>query len=124
VTFRLSRAAEEQIDVILLGSARRFGLAAADRYGSLIVAAMTALSEEPLVVGSADVPSLPGIRVYPIRLSRLRFSPPDRVRTPRHLIVYRVAPDGTVEILGLVHDRMVLSRAAARAARDAEGPQR
>jgi hypothetical protein len=39
---------------------------------------------------------------------------------PRHLIVYRLASDGVVEILGLVHDRMVLSRAARRFVRAAE----
>jgi hypothetical protein len=32
-------------------------------------------------------------------------------------LIYRVAADGVVEILGLVHDRMVLSRAARRIAR-------
>lgn len=39
----------------------------------------------------------------------------DRVVEPRHLIVYRVACDGVVEVLSVVHDRMLLSRAARRA---------
>jgi hypothetical protein len=44
-----------------------------------------------------------------------------RVGEPRHLIVYRVAPDAVVEILSLVHDRMLLGRAALGARRDADG---
>jgi toxin ParE1/3/4 len=42
-----------------------------------------------------------------------------RVENPRHAIVYRVAPDGTVEILGLVHERMALTQAARRMQREA-----
>jgi toxin ParE1/3/4 len=57
------------------------------------------------------------VRAYPIRLAKLRVMPAQRVGSPRHLVVYRVAPDGITEILGLVHDRMVLSRAARRLAR-------
>jgi plasmid stabilization system protein ParE len=43
----------------------------------------------------------------------------DRVADPRHLLVYRVAPDGIVEILSIVHDRMQLQNAARRARRAA-----
>jgi hypothetical protein len=38
-----------------------------------------------------------------------------------HLIIYRVAPDGVLEILSLVHDHMLLARAARRAQREADG---
>jgi len=44
-----------------------------------------------------------------------------RVERPRHLLVYRIAPDGIVEILSVVHDRMQLTRAARRAQREADG---
>ncbi|MBE7213252.1 MAG: hypothetical protein INR65_19740 [Gluconacetobacter diazotrophicus] len=40
------------------------------------------------------------------------MEPALRVGAPRHLVIYREAADGVVEVLGLVHDRMVLSRAA------------
>jgi toxin ParE1/3/4 len=43
-----------------------------------------------------------------------------RVGEPRHLVIYRVAPDGVVEILSVVHDRMLLARAARRAQREAD----
>jgi hypothetical protein len=54
------------------------------------------------------------------RLAREKIDPASRVRSPRHLIVYRVAADGVVEVLALVHDRMVLSRAAHRSIRAAD----
>jgi plasmid stabilization system protein ParE len=106
-----------QIDALLLDSARNHGLEAAGRYGQLIMAVMSALGEEPDMLGSVLVPRLGGVRAYPTRLGRRRVEPARRVATPRHLIVYRLGVDGVVEILGLVHDRMVLSRAARRIVR-------
>ena len=64
------------------------------------------------MIGSIEVPRLDDIRVYPIRLARRRVEKGRRVARPRHLIVYRLASDTVIEVLGLVHDRMVLSRAA------------
>ena len=37
------------------------------------------------------------------------------------MVIYSVAPDGVVEVLSLVHDRMLLDRAARRAEREADG---
>lgn len=45
----------------------------------------------------------------------------DRVADPRHMIVYRTASDGVVEILSVVHDRMLIAsvvRDAVKAAED------
>ena len=78
---------------------------------------MAALGEEPDLPGSVAVPRLEGVRAYPTRLGRRRVEPARRVAAPRHLVVYRLASDRVVEILGLVHDRMVLSRAARRIVR-------
>lgn len=119
---RLTRAAEDRIDAILLESARVHGIEAAGRYGLLILAAMASLCDDPHPPGSSEVSRLSGVRAYPIRLSRMHVEPARRVRVPRHIIVYRVAADGVVEILGLAHDRMVLSRAARRAVEDADEP--
>jgi toxin ParE1/3/4 len=120
VTYRLTRTAEDQIDALLLDSARDYGLEAAGRYGQLILTVMGALGEEPHMIGSVEVARLPGIRAYPTRLAKRRIEPARRVAAPRHLIVYRSAADGVVEILGLVHDRMVLSRAARKFVRSAD----
>ena len=64
------------------------------------------------MTGSVEVPRLKGVLAYPLRLGRSRVEPARRVGNPRHLVVYRLGSDGIVESLGLVHDRMVLSRAA------------
>jgi toxin ParE1/3/4 len=120
LAYRLTGAAEEQIDALLLQSARVFGLEAAGRYGQLILVCMAALGDAPDMPGSVAVPRLAGIRAYPIRLSRYRVVSSRRVGAPRHLVIYRVATDGVVEILGLVHDRMVLSRAARKILRHAD----
>ena len=114
MVYRLTRAAEDQIDALLLESARTYGLEAADRYGHLILIAMAALGDQPDLPGYVGVPRLEGKRAYPTRLARRRVAAASRVGAPRHLIIYRRASDGVVEILGLVHDRMVLSRAARR----------
>lgn len=50
---------------------------------------------------------------------RHRVARDERVGHPRHLAVYRVAPDGVAEILSLGHDRMLLVRAATRAWQEA-----
>ena len=119
MAYRLSQAAEDQLDAILLRSARQHGIEAAARYNLLLLNALAILGNDPWTLGSTDVPRLPGVRVFPARLGRMRIEPSKRVRSPRHLIIYRVADDGMAEILGLAHDRMVLSRAARRMVRDA-----
>ena len=53
---------------------------------------------------------MPDIRTYHIELSRSRVAGP-RVRSPRHILVYRQVEGGGVEILGVLHDARILSRA-------------
>jgi plasmid stabilization system protein ParE len=119
LAYRLTAAAERQIDALLLDSAWNHGLGAAGRYGELILAVMAALGDDPGLLGSVAVPRLAGIRAYPIRLGRRRLGRGRRVAAPRHLVVYRLGADAVTEILGVVHDRMVLSRAARRLVRSA-----
>lgn len=114
MAYRLSRAAEAQIDTLLFESARAYGIEAAGRYGQLILVVMAVLGDTPDMLGAITVPRLQNIRAYPMRLARRRVGPGRRVANPRHLVIYRLASDGVVEILGLVHDRMVLSRAARK----------
>ena len=123
MAYRLVGHAEDRIDAILLDSARRWGMPAAARYHRLILAAAAAAGEFPAVSGSREVPRLAGVRTLHLRSVRRLVAAEDRVAEPRHLIVYRVAADGVVEVLSVVHDRMLLSRAARRALGDAEGEQ-
>ena len=90
-------------------------------YHRLIVAAMTAVGDFPALPGSREVAKVAELRTLHLRSMRRLVTPAHRVREPRHLLIYRVAPDGVVEILSLLHDRMLLARAARRARREADG---
>jgi len=121
VPYRLVGHAEQRIDDIVLESARQWGLEAAGRYHLLILAAIAVVGDRPNTPGSREIPRIPGVRTYDLRLARHLAPPERRVGRPRHILVYRVARDGVVEILTVVHDRMLMPRAtrqALRAARD------
>jgi len=121
MAYRLAGSAEQQIEDILFKSARRFGMTAAVRYGLLINTVMVVLGD-PLLVGSDAISGARGIGIYPLRLGRDLVQPAEqRVRRPRHLVVYRLGPDRVTEILGFAHDRMLLSRAARRMTKAADG---
>ena len=117
--FRLAGRAEDRIDAVLLESARQWGIDAAARYHQLMLAAVVALGDNPTLPGSREIPRVPGLRTYHLRSARRLVVPEQRVGRPRHLVVYRVGPDGVVEVLSIVHDRMLLPRAARRAQREA-----
>lgn len=119
--FRLVGHAEDRIDQVVMDSARQFGVEAAIRYNKLILAALAAVGANPSLAGSKPVPRLQDVRMFPLRLAGRFAAPDDRVSKPRHLVIYRVAPDGVVEVLSLVHDRMDLTQAARRARRAASG---
>jgi len=115
VSYRLTRTATAQVDDILVRSA------AAERYALLLQFTFEAVGRDPTTPGGRPVPRLSGVFFFPTRLVGPRIPPRMKVGAPRHLIIYRIANDGMVEILGLAHDRMVLSRAAHRAMHGADG---
>ena len=117
--YRLSAPAEAQIDQILEWSQEKFGDEARKRYAALLVAAMENVAEEPSQAaivwkrsGRAD------LGIYHVRHSRDRVpEPPGPVGDPRHYLVFRVGTDGVVDILGFIHERMLLTRALRRIVR-------
>src|SRR5271157_2833045 len=115
MSYRLVGGAEDRIDAVLLESARRWGIDVAARYHRAIIAAMTAIGDRPGLPGSREVPKVAGVRTLHRRAARRLVAREHRVGEPRHLVIYRVAPDGVVEILSIVHDRMLLTREAQRA---------
>jgi toxin ParE1/3/4 len=121
MAWRFAGRAEDRIDQVVLESARHWGIEAAARYNRLIFAAMDVIGETSALPGSRPVSGLSGVLSYHLRSARNLVAPEHRVRAPRHLVLYRVAADGVVEILGLVHDRQQLSQAARRAQREASG---
>ena len=121
VPFRLVGAADAQIGKILEESEAEWGFEAAVRYGRLILAAMTAIGESPDLPGSRSIPRVREVRAFHLQGARRLVAPEHRVGTPRHLVLYRVASDGVVEVLGLAHDRQMLARAARHTRREAGG---
>jgi toxin ParE1/3/4 len=117
--FRLSRPAEAELDDILDWSEARFHEVGRQRYAALLVQAMRDLADDPQRDGIEWVGTL-GTRVgvYHAWHSRNNASDPaERVHEPRHSVVFRVADDGVVDILGFVHDIMLRDRALRRIVR-------
>jgi len=51
----------------------------------------------------------PGLRLYHLRLARLRLPAPNRIARPRHVLVFR--SDGeVVDVVRILHDTMDLPR--------------
>ena len=119
--YRLAALAEAQIREILDWSEARFGPRARRRYATLLVAAMADVAAAPgrptvtkVRAGGHDV------GLYQVAHSREHVpDPPGRVGAPRHLLVFEVGADGIVDILGLVHERMLRGRALRRILRAA-----
>jgi toxin ParE1/3/4 len=119
---RLTAAAERQLEELVQHSVSEYGFDAASRYLSLFFTAVNAIGDEPALAGSTAVPGLAGVRSYSLRGARMRTTRDHRVGNPRHVVVYRTAADGVIEILGLVHDRMMLARHARAMIARADAP--
>ncbi len=74
-----------------------------------MLAAFAALADRPVKPKEVSLP--PGVMAYPLALARRSMPPERRVGRPRHIVLYRVAPDGVAEVLGIADDRMLLGRA-------------
>jgi toxin ParE1/3/4 len=111
--FRLAAPAAAQIDSILDWSEGTFGTQASARYAALLVSAMADVADDPrrpAIIWKRWRRS--NIGLYHIGHSRERVpDPPGQVGEPRHYLIFRVGADGIVDILGFVHERMLLRRA-------------
>jgi len=117
--FRLSGPAEDQIDEILVRSEEKFGVLSRERYAALLVAAMNEVATNPYgnMVTWKQLSS-GKIGIFHIEHCRRRVSdPPGIVKEPRHLLIFRVAHDDVVNIIGVLHDSMLLDRAIRRVVR-------
>lgn len=120
LSVRFAGRAQARIEKVLLRSIRQHGAQAAARYQALITASIRLLRGTPTPPYSQPVRRVPGVRALHLRHAIRVLAAEDRVRNPRHLLLYRIGEDGALEVLGLAHDRMQLSRAAGRARREAE----
>ena len=106
----VSREADLEAEEILRHSEAQFGPAAADRYRLLIQSAYRDIAENPTRPGVSTLRGIPAdLRLYPVRHSRHRIAPADRVGQPRHVVAFRF-DDARVEIVHLLHESMDLPR--------------
>lgn len=108
--YRLTASARRDIGSILRTSEERHGRDARTSYAALVLAALRRVAENPegrATHNRGDVQ--PGFRSFHIRHSRneSRAAP---VANPVHVIFYRVADPGPVEIMRVLHERMEAGR--------------
>lgn len=110
--FRLSPKAQKDIEAILTWTHEQFGGEIRLRYEELLVQAILDLADDPERPGTMERPELAnGAFTYHLRHSRDRVNRSvGRVRKPRHFLLYRVAPDGCLEVGRVLHDSMDLAR--------------
>jgi toxin ParE1/3/4 len=110
--FEIAPAAERDIEAILHWTYQEFGEPAMERYGALVTQAIRDVVHDPELVGSSNRPEIaPNARTYPLLHSRNHVAADvGRVKHPRHFLLYRVRPAGTVEIGRVLHDSMDLAQ--------------
>jgi len=103
--FRLSRPAQADIGKILSTSAERWGIDARRRYAALLSAAFRKLAANPEGPATRDRAELQsGIRSLHIRFANAG-EPVAKVRNPVHILYYRQAAPGLIEIVRVLHER-------------------
>jgi toxin ParE1/3/4 len=110
VRFRLARPAQIDLANILATSAERWGAEGRRRYAAVLAAAMRQVAAEPDGPLTRKRPDLrSGIRSFHVRHTR-GSSAAAEVRKPVHVLYYRLAQQGVIEIVRVLHERMEPSR--------------
>ncbi|MBB6290545.1 MULTISPECIES: type II toxin-antitoxin system RelE/ParE family toxin [unclassified Pseudomonas] len=106
--YRISNVARADIVDILMLSQTQFGDQARQRYQTLILTALQALASTPYCIGSHDRDELaPGLRSYHFTYSRQQAKHlHGAVKSPRHIVFYRMVNDDLIEVVRLLHDAM------------------
>jgi toxin ParE1/3/4 len=87
-------------------SERDFGPRARVRYSNLITMALDAIRTDPQRPGAISRPEI-GPDIYTFHLAHIRrLKAADRVRRPRHLVLFRLADPQTILVGRLLHDSM------------------
>ena len=101
---RLGAAAELDFANIVKWTAENFSARQSRIYRDTLVQAIRELADGPGVAGSkARDEILPGLRALHVARHGRRGS---------HFVIYRAAPNRTIEIVRILHDRMDLQRQA------------
>ncbi|MEE4675257.1 type II toxin-antitoxin system RelE/ParE family toxin [Pseudomonas viridiflava] len=105
--YRISNPARADIVDILRLSQTQFGDQARQRYQALILAALQAIAGTPYRISHERDELAPGLRSYHLVYSRQQAKHPHgTVKSPRHVVFYRVANDEVIEVVRLLHDAM------------------
>ena len=108
--FRLARPAQIDLANILATSAERWGAEGRQRYAAVLAAAMRQVADEPEGPLTKKRPELrSGIRSFHVRYAR-RSADAAKVRRPVHVLYNRVAQEGVIEIVRVLHEKMDPSR--------------
>src|ERR1700722_15691995 len=102
--------ARSDIASILAWTEENFGPLTLKRYGKLIATAIEQVAANPGLAGSTKRPEIAETRrTHPLFFSRKSAGRPgDRIRYPRHFLLYRVTESNVVEIGRVLHDSMEL----------------
>jgi toxin ParE1/3/4 len=99
---RLSDLADTDFQGILLWTENRFGKEQSRIYEEALLTTFASLSEGPSTPGARFRPEV-GQCLHTLHVAGTR-------RRARHLVLFRVAGDGLIEIVRILHDGMDLSR--------------
>jgi toxin ParE1/3/4 len=104
--------ARSDITSIVAWTQENFGREAMKRYSKLIQTAIEDVAANPELAGSAGRPDIvKHARTYHLFHSRKRAGRRgNRVRKPRHFLLYRIADVAVVEIGRVLHDSMDLEQ--------------
>ena len=108
--FRLARPAQIDLANILATSAERWGADGRQRYAAVLADALRQVADEPegpLIKKRPELRS--GIRSFHVRYARYSADTA-KVRRPVHVLYYRVAQEGVIEIVRVLHEKMDPSR--------------
>jgi toxin ParE1/3/4 len=104
--FRLARPAQIDLANILATSAERWGPDGRQRYAAVLANALRQVADEPegpLMKKRTELRS--GIRSFHVRYAH-RSADAAKVRRPVHVLYYRVAQEGVIEIVRVLHEKM------------------
>jgi toxin ParE1/3/4 len=108
--YRLSGPAKADIASVLRTSETMHGLQARIRYRAQLTAAMRRIAADPQGRSTVDRSELfAGLRSFHIRYARAQ-SREAPVANPVHVIHYRMVEPGLIEIVRVLHERMVPGR--------------
>lgn len=100
---RISRAAQADLAAILTTSLERWGERGRAKYATLLAMAMRRTAADPEGPTTKERDDLaPGIRSFHIRHMRREHG----VGAPVHVLYYRSADSGAIEIVRVLHERM------------------